>query len=652
MTQKRSIDPQDLYRLKLISDAQIAPDGSRIAFVMKRPDEAKNDYISNIYVVDLEGNVSQFTSGDKDSAPRWSPDGKWLAFLSGRKDKAQVHLLSTGGGESQALTERKLGAGVPHWSPDSSSIAFIGMVSTEPEEQKDDVSDKDEKRAAPTKIVHRFSYKMDGVGYIGNRRRHIFVVDVASRQLDQLTEGDFNENTLAWSPDSAHLAFASNRQPDWDVSTVSDLYVIPRAGGEARQLTSGQAYGNPVFSPDGSRIGFAGSDRDDHLTYFAPERLYSMDRSGGDVRGEQGEWDGQLGDDVSSDIAPGDHEIILVWRDDGIHFLATVRGEANVYRSAGGRVQPVTCGHHAIVDFSMARDGTIACSLSDLTHPAEVYLWREGRLTQLTRENQAFLDEVWIGVPERLDYVGANGERSEGWLLAPRDAASGKRPLIVYIHGGPMVAYGEAFFFEYQFLAGQGFGVWYPNIHGSSSYGREYQLSIHADWGNLDYQDILAGSEEAASRPWVDPDRLGVIGGSYGGYMTAWVIGHTDRFKAAVVERCLCNIVSFFGTMDYGFAWNRQTRVYPEDDVQKLWDMSPLKYVKNIQAPVMVIHSEGDDRTPLEQGEQMFNALRRLGKETRFVRFPEESHGLSRIGKPSRRVERTGYIRDWFRQYL
>ena len=227
MSERRPLEPNDLYRLRLVSDPQISPDAGRVAFVLKRMDEEKNEYVSNIYVVNRDGDMLQFTSGDKDSAPRWSPDGRWLAFVSGRKDKAQVHLLSTSGGESVALTDRKLGAGVPFWSPDSSTIAFTGAVSTDPDEEKEE-EQKDAKRTAKTKIVERASYKLDGAGYIGNRRRHIFAIDVAERKVEQLTQGDHHNDMPAWSPDSRHLAFATSRNPRWDVSTEGDIYVMPR----------------------------------------------------------------------------------------------------------------------------------------------------------------------------------------------------------------------------------------------------------------------------------------------------------------------------------------------------------------------------------------------------------------------------------------
>jgi dipeptidyl aminopeptidase/acylaminoacyl peptidase len=652
MTESRPLEPADLYRLRLVSDPQIAPDGSRIAFVRRHMDEEKNDYVSNIFVVDREGSVAQFTSGGKDAAPRWSPDGKWLAFLSAKDDKRpQVRLLSTSGGESVALTDRRLGAGVPFWSPDSSAIVFTGPVSTDPDEEEDSKDEKDKKKPAQTKIVERASYKLDGAGYIGNRRRHLFRIDVAERKVEQLTEGDFHDDEPAWSPDGRHIAFSTSRNPRWDVTLGGDIYIIPREGGEARKVVAGN-FDSPFFSPDGSRIGFIG--REDADDIVSPPRIFSADRSGGNLREELGSWDGTLGDWVISDVMTPNQPITTPeWRADGITFLGTVRGEANVLRVRDGSVEAVTEGAHAIIGFSFAGDGTLALARGDSTHLADIYLRENGEDRQLTHENDEFLQEVRIATPERFSFTGANGEESEGWLLAPvKNTDSGKKPLIVYLHGGPQFAHGEAFFFEYQLLAAQGFGVFYPNIHGSTSYGRQYQKSIRADWGNLDFQDVLAGTKAAIERPWVDEHRLGIAGGSYGGYMTLWTVGHSKLFRAALAERSLSNFVSFMGTSDSGWIWNRIAGAFPEDDVQKLWDMSPIKYVADIQIPVLVMHSERDDRTPIEQGEQIFLALRRLGRDTKLIMFPEESHGLSRGGKPSRRVERLGYVLEWFREKL
>ena len=654
MTEIRSLQANDLYNVRFVSDARIAPDGSRVAFVLKTMDSEKNDYLSNIHVVDRQGHVTQFTAGNKDAAPRWSPDGRYLAFLSGRKEGAQIFLLHTDGGEAFPLTEIKHGAGVPFWSPDSRSIAFTGVLSTDPDENKlEDEKKKEDKpgEVAKTKVTDRTLYKADGAGYIGNLRRHIFTVDVADRTVTQLTDGDWNSDDPSWSLNGEQIVFAGNRSERWDVSLESDIYVMPRSGGEPRQVTQGGAYARPAFTSDG-RLAFMGNSNPDDA--FAPGRIYTAALNGSDLRDELGDWDGSLGNEVLSDMARSHDELGLYVepRSDGLYFLGTVRGESNVYRATGGRVEPVTQGQQTISDFSIAADGSIACIRTDSTHAPDVFLCQNGRMEQLTHENDAFLDQVRIVQPERISYTGARGEQSEGWLIPPVGHESGKHPLLVYVHGGPQLAHGEALFLEYQYLAGQGYGVFFPNVHGSSSYGRAYQTSINGDWGNLDYQDVIAGAEEAASRSWVDRDRMGVLGGSYGGYMTNWVMTHSTLFRAGITERCLCNIVSFFGTSDSGWVWNRSFGAYPEQDVDKLWAMSPIKDVGNVQAPLMVMHSEGDDRTPLEQGEQMFNALRRLGKVTKFIVFPEESHGLSRIGKPSRRVERMTHILDWFNEHL
>jgi dipeptidyl aminopeptidase/acylaminoacyl peptidase len=645
------MSPEDLYRLKLVGDAQLSPDGERIAYVVKYLDRDQNDYASDIYLWDGEGS-RQYTSGGKDSAPRWSPDGRWLAFLSRRDGKSQIYLLPASGGEAVRLTDRKPGAGTPVWSPHSGAIAFVGSVPTVDESEDPDAP-------APTRVVERAVYKEDGSGFIDDRRSHIFIVDRETKETRQITRGDVNDDEPGWSPDGRHLAFASNRNPEWDLESRSDLWIVPREGGEPRRVTDGHGtWTSPCFSPDGSRlalIGYAAPEGED-ATYFP--QLWTIARDGGAMENLLEGTDLAVGDSVSSDWSTAGAND-LQWLEDGLYFLVSQRGTTQLYRRHD-TLESLTPGRHHVMDFT-AIPGCVAYTLAGATHPAEIARQPSGhaaaesdaRTYVVTSHNADVLAATSPVQPEYVTFEGADGVEIDGWVMKPAGFAEGQRyPLVVYIHGGPVFAYGETFFHEFQTLASEGFGVFYCNPHGSSSRGQEFQVSIMGDWGNLDYRDMLTGVDLVTNFPWVDAHRLGVAGGSYGGFLTNWLISHTDRFAAACTERSICNAVSQGGTSDWAATRGERLLATPEGDPERLWAMSPLKYVRDVKTPTLIIHSERDDRCPIEQGEQWFMALKRLRVPVRFIRFPEESHGLSRGGKPSRRVERLGYITEWFKRWL
>lgn len=663
---------EDLLRLVLVGDAQVSSDGARVAYVRRHVDEDKDTYISNVWVWE-DGANRQYTAGDKDSSPRWSPDGRWLAFVSGREDESQIFLIPTSGGEASRLTELKLGGGTPVWSPDSSRVAFAAPVSTRADdgdngspglsrrdasqEPRHDSGD-DKKTKEKTKVIDRIGYKSDGAGFIHDRRRHLFVADIAARRVTQITDGDFHDGDPAWSPDGKHLAFSSNRHSEWDIEIESQIWQVSSEGGEPRQITrEAGSWQKPVYSSDGARLAYVGFPHVEGEPPSGFARLWSIARDGTDAVELLGKSDLDIGNSVNSDwkipSAGG-----LTWASNGIWFEGSHRGAGAIYRWNEG-LACETEPHHDVSSFSVAPDGSVLAYVqSDPTHPPEVFRRRNGETEQLTSCNRGYLTDVGLQDLEPIEFKGADDETIEGWIMKPAGFQEGVAyPLVLAIHGGPQTAYGWSFFHEMQLLAAEGYGVMMTNPHGSSSYGEGFQRAIERDWGNKDYEDIMAAAEVAASLPWVDARRMAVAGGSYGGYMTSWLIGHDSegtppRFAAAVVERAVTNLVSFFGTTDFPPFWTASWATTPEDNAMELWAHSPMAHVARIRTPTLVIHSERDDRAPIEQGEQFFVALRRRRVPARFVRFPEESHGLSREGTPSRRLERLQHITDWLREHV
>lgn len=646
---RRPIESEDLFRLKLVGDPAISPDGTRIAYVVKRLERESDEYVSNIHVWH-EGETRQFTAGGKDSAPRWSPDGKQLAFLSGRKDKSQIFVIPTSGGEAVELTKFKLGAGEPVWSPDSTRIAFAAATRF-PKGETDQKRPAD--APAPTKIIDRASYKFDGAGFNFDRRFHIFVLDTGNQQCVQLTDGDFHERAPAWSPDGRQILFSSNHNPDWDTRRGLDLWIVAAKGGEPRMLSKRKGmWMASSFSPDGREIAVVGFpiEEDKDPDYWA--EIWIADRAGKRMINVLEGTDLDEGRSIGSDWAAGSGDSSLSWTASGVHFLASTRGTCQIYRWAGNELTALTSGDHDIMAYSVA-GGRIAYVKSDSTHPAEVFLAEKGTEVRVSHENDEILKELDLQAPERIVVGGSVGEDIEGWILKPVGFRRGQTyPLLVYIHGGPATAYGHTFFHELQWWAAQGYGVAYSNPHGGASYGRAFQNSIRHDWGNRDYHDIMVFVDEAAKLPWVDVARMAAAGGSYGGYLVNWLAGHTDRFAAFCTQRSICNMVSQGGTSDIAPFRQERSGGTPEGNPEVLWNQSPLKYASRVKTPTLILHQEQDHRCPIEQGEQWFAALKRLGVPARFIRFPEESHGMSRTGKPSRRIERLGFMLEWFSRYV
>jgi dipeptidyl aminopeptidase/acylaminoacyl peptidase len=661
---RRVVAADDLFRLRFVGDPQISPDGAQVAYVVAWVDPADHTrYRSQLMLAPFDGDGSDvaspraLTSGrHRDTAPRWSPDGCSLAFVSDRdQSRSQVFVLPLQGGEPRQLTSLQRGAGVPVWSPAGDRIAFSGRVDVEAIAAQEGQSD--EKGKPPrVKIITRVRHKADGEGFFEALRKHVFVVDAVGGEPRQITDGDWDDGEPAWSPDGRLLAFTSNRERDRDLSLLNDVWVVPSAGGRARRLTRhrGQA-STPVFSPDGQQVAYLGHERG--WTYGARTELLCVPIEGGDSYAFSNRFEDELGNTALSDARDPSAAQAPVWQPDGRGVLNLVSryGRVEVVRLAAGDGEPevVLGGDREVAAFSISRDGQrLACVISDPTHPYEVFGVQSGTLERrLSCENDALLASLDVASTEPFEVKSTDGETVHGWLMKPPGFSERKKwPLVLEVHGGPEAMYSSTFMHEFQVLAARGYAVLYTNPRGSTGYGEAFAARIFADWGNQDAADCMAAVDAVSQLRWVDTARLGITGGSYGGFMTAWLVGHTDRFRAAVSQRGCYNFASFYGTSDIGPWFGDYVLGGPVYEREALYrELSPLSYARQMRTPLLLIHSEQDLRCPIEQAEQLFAQLRRIGKcEVDMVRFPEESHNLSRSGRPDRRIERLERIVGWF----
>ncbi len=673
----RGITIEDLYSMQFLSRPRIAPDGQRVAFVTTTIDASKHEYRSSIWVAPVNGGEAQrFTSGTANaSSPVWSPDSRWLAFVSEReseatgkdakkqgKGKPQIWLLPVGGGEARQLTFMEHGAASPVWSPDSKRLLFSAEVGPADEETEEG------KPLPKVRVIDRLWYRLDGVGFIYERRSHLFLVDANGGTPQQLTDGDWDDGDAAWSPDGTQIVFASNHAEDrWRIlgADIYTLQIQDNAAGELRCLTDGTlSCGSPAWSPDGKTIAFLASSK---VHSGGHTYLYSI-ASDADKQAPQNlskDFDGTCMDWTNSDI--GDEHLMPspVWSADGtsLYVLASLHGASRLFmlsaHGAGAQPPTLTPGDVHVRDFSVdTAKKQIALLVGDATRPQEIYTLnatqQAGEMRRVTHFNDTLFNDLTIVAPEYIQYKGAEDWSIDGWILKPHDFEPSKKyPLIVEIHGGPNTQYGYGFFHEMQMLVAQGYVVLYTNPRGSCGYGYDFSFAVNGQWGEKDSIDIMNGVKTLVQRGYIDEQRIGVTGGSYGGFMTNWLVSHFDDFKVAVTDRCVANLASMFGSSDVGWDLGYDNLdTTPWESLDKYMHMSPIHYVQNIKVPLLIIHSEQDLRCPIEQAEQLFASLKWMGREVQLVRFEGQSHGLSRGGHPKLRLERLRHIKGWFEKYL
>lgn len=669
----RGMRPEDIGLLRQVGDPRVSPDGSHVAYVVTAVDLGENRYRRAVHLAPTDGNAPgrPFTAGPGDGLARWSPDGEYLAFVS--KDEegpAEICTLPVRrGGERFVVATLAEPPTELEWSPDGTRLGFVAR---DPDPARYGGAGETRKpKDMPARTVTRFFSRLNGEGFVVDRPSRVMVVPAdGSAPPVRLSDGPFQARGITWSPDGAVIAFASGRHESWDFDGAVDLFMVASDGASPpeRLTPTGASYSAPSFSPDGMRLAYlvdpTPTDTPRH------ERLGVLTIADGSLH--------DLTGDLDRNCAPYGYARPPVWW--GEHLLCLVEDSGNVHLYAfplntKAPPQRLVGGDRWLSGFDAAAE-TLALAVSTPTTLAELHVrhlavpgeggslaGEDGPERQLTDASAPVRASARLVEPEAFVARSADGTEVPCWAMPPVDVEPGRRyPTLLNIHGGPFTSYGNRFFDEFQLEVGAGFGVLYCNPRGSSGYTEAWGRAVRwpgwdhdpgSGWGGVDYDDVMACAEEGAARfDWVDPERLGVLGGSYGGYMTSWTIGHTDRFKAACSERAVNNLLTLEATSDIATGFRGYVGRTHLEDPEAYLAYSPVRYVEAMTTPVLILHSEEDLRCPMSQAEELFVALRLLGREPVLVRFPAESHELSRSGAPRHRVERGQLILDWFREHL
>ncbi|WP_067927767.1 S9 family peptidase [Alicyclobacillus shizuokensis] len=689
---KRTIQAEDLYRFQWLSNPVLRPDGQWAVFECMSVDEKQDDYETQLWLARTDG--AEFrpltTSGTHNHGAVWSPDGDTLAFVSNRAYGTQVWLLPMQGGEARRLTRFRYAPGALAFAPDGRSLYALVPVPREQtvgdvafwdedltDKEVQEQMDKENKEWADNpKRYDRLYYKGDGVGLSRKRVRQLVAIDVETGVCRQLTWEREGVSAFSVAPDGKSVAYTTNRRDNPDVNWwYEDIYQVPADGGEARLLCADVVAHDLAYSPDGRYLAVLGHGEELYKYWSAAHtHLFLVATADGGVTRLTGQFPDEIGDATGSDM----HGLVKnqppVWSRDNrfIYVLSAREGRCEVVRFATDGSTPegevVIGGDRDVYGFASDGGTRFVVTYGTPTHPGKVvsvgiagvpprprkpravteamdgplpfFPEREVRLDRCN----TWLDEVALVEPEPFYYKSGGDWTLQGWVMKPARFESGKRyPVILEIHGGPQTHYGYAMFHEMQWLAAQGYAVVYTNPRGGTSYGQEFVNAVRHHYGEDDAADVLNGLEAALSQfDFLDGERVAVTGGSYGGFMTNWLIGHTQRFFAAVTQRSISNWISFYGCSDIGPLFV-ESQLGVSDVIaerERLWQMSPLAHAAHIRTPLLILHSENDLRCPMEQAEQLYTTLKRRGAEVELLRIPNASHGLSRGGKPKLRVAR------------
>lgn len=625
----------------MYSDPRISARGD-VAFIRTSIDKDGDRYRSDIYLL-RRGRIQQLTrSGGSVGSLAWSPSGRKLGYVHTEKTSGKpvttLRILALYGGEPETIVrEEGLRIAGPTWLDENTLIIS---------KQIKEAGEGDSKK------IRKIRYRMDAEGYFHDRQMHLFRVSTRTRKARQLTSGAYDVTSFDIDRNLARAVFAANMESDAETSVVKHIYEVALGGGTVRRLLE---WKGPIttlrLSHDGQRLAFIGHDMAKGIS--TNTKLYLLPATGASSPEPLTQsLDRSLENSLNTDSRARGVDPSPVWSSDDsrVYYIYTdgQTSRLGYYSFSSGSTGVVDTGELVVEGYD-ARLGKICFTAMAWDHPAELFSIEEGigKVERITTEASESVSKFGLKRPEKVRFVASDGVELDGWFLA--SSAQPTKGTVLEIHGGPRTAYGELFMFEFHYLASSGYNVIFCNPRGSSGYGQDFASAVVGHYGERDYKDIMEFVSYMVSAKSLDGSKLYLTGGSYGGFMTNWIVGHSDIFRAAVTQRSISNWVSFHGTSDIGFTFGPdQIGARPWEDYQKLWDKSPLKYVQNVKTPILIHHAEQDYRCPIEQGEQFFTALRQLGKEAEFVSVPEESHELSRSGKPSRRVSRLKDISGWF----